>query len=249
MQGHATSRTARLAGCSRPRGGGLLVSRPPRRRGHRRHHRPPGTDACTNAAIAGDLASRRRMRDRRVPDQPAAGQPWPAGAAREPPARPLGPGLDQHAWSPPATSRHGIEFRRPDQRRRLQLARRRREHRHRLRHAARRRQRLDGEHRTTAQNILDPAFTRRRHRASAAPGQRLRAAGRRPGPRTSAADDGRAPRRTTGAPPQRLPVLELAAGLAPAARRRSTGNGVSRRYHSASSAAWQPDPAAVIAWR
>src|SRR5205807_1209367 len=26
-------------------------------------------------------------------------------------------------------------------------------------------------------------------------------------------------------------------------------SGVSRRYHSASSAAWQPDPAAVIAWR
>ena len=25
--------------------------------------------------------------------------------------------------------------------------------------------------------------------------------------------------------------------------------GVSRRYHSASSAAWQPEPAAVIAWR
>ena len=29
----------------------------------------------------------------------------------------------------------------------------------------------------------------------------------------------------------------------------SAGAGVSRRYHSASSAAWQPEPAAVIAWR
>ena len=40
----------------------------------------------------------------------------------------------------------------------------------------------------------------------------------------------------------------IQAQAVPATPAAATG-GVSRRYHSASSAAWQPDPAAVIAWR
>ncbi len=40
-----------------------------------------------------------------------------------------------------------------------------------------------------------------------------------------------------------------ASATAGEASRAATAGGVSRRYHSASSAAWQPEPAAVIAWR
>ncbi len=77
---------------------------------------------------------------------------------------------------------------------------------------------------------------------------------RAPGPRTSGCGWASTPPSGNYGPAEGCPYRRLTARRRtadqPAATRAALSKGaVSRRYHSASSAAWQPDPAAVIAWR
>ena len=104
------------------------------------------------------------------------------------------------------------------------------------------------------QNILSPIF--RMVGTGVDDGASLQAQRPAPGPRTSACGWASTPPRATTARPTAAPTQLTGAGPDAAGRLRLSWprtraalskGAVSRRYHSASSAAWQPEPAAVIA--
>ena len=104
------------------------------------------------------------------------------------------------------------------------------------------------------QNILNPTYGNVGTGVSRAPVRGWAYAAPAPGPRTSRC---RCQVSAVGQlrPDGRLPLLktvvyaEACAAALASLTTSAPGNGVSRRYHSASSAAWQPEPAAVTAWR